>query len=86
MKPGPRPTKRDAPHPLLMLAGVVIALALVVISLKTTLLPRSYAVVLAISFVIIIRWLSRRSAAAMRERRQRELEQLRSTPVLHLDD
>jgi predicted PurR-regulated permease PerM len=86
MKPDARPTKRDAPHPLVMLAGVVIALALVVVSLKTTLLPRSYAVVLAVSFVIIFRWLSRRSATAMRERRQRELEQLRTTPVLHLND
>lgn len=78
--------KPESRHPLLMLAGVIIALALVVIALKTTLLPRSSAVVLAISFVIVFRWLSRRSAAAMRERRQRELEQLRSTPVLHLND
>jgi len=68
-----------------MLTGIAIALALVAISLKTTLLPRSYAVGLAVSFVIVFRWLSRRSAAAMRERRQRELEQLRNTPVLHLE-
>jgi hypothetical protein len=86
MKLEPRPARRDTPNPLLMLAGVIIALALVVISLKTTLLPRSHAVVLAVTFVILFRWLSRRSAAAMRERRQRELEQLRSTPVLHLND
>jgi Flp pilus assembly protein TadB len=86
MKTEPRPTKRDAPHPLLTLAGVVIAFALVIISLKTTLLPRSTATILALGFLILFRWLSRRSAAAMRERRQRELEQLRSTPVLHLND
>jgi hypothetical protein len=78
--------KSEPRHPLLMLAGVVIALGLAVISLKTTLLPRPFAVGLAISFVIVFRWLSRRSAAAMRARRQRELEQLRSTPVLHLND
>jgi hypothetical protein len=78
--------KPESRHPLLTLAGVIIALALVVIALKTTLLPRSYAVVLAISFVIVFRWLSRRSATAMRARRQRELEQLRSAPVLHLND
>jgi Flp pilus assembly protein TadB len=86
MKIQPRPTRRDAPHPLLTLAGVVIALGLVVISLKTTLLPRSYATVLAICFIIGFRWLSRRSASAMRERREQELEQLRSTPILHLND
>jgi hypothetical protein len=86
MNTEPRPAKTDAPHPLLMLAGVVIAFALVVISLKTTLLPRSYATILAVGFLILFRWLSRRSAGAMRERRVRELEKLRSTPVLHLND
>jgi len=70
----------------LTLAGVFIALGLVVISLRTTLLPRSYAVALTIGFVIVFRWLSRRSASAMRERRERELERLRNTPILHLND
>ena len=78
----PRPAKRDAPHPLLTLAGVAIACALVVVSLKTTLLPRSYAT----GFIIYFRWMSRRSAGAMRERREREMEKLRNTPVLHLND
>ena len=82
----PRPAKRDAPHPLLTLAGVAIAFALVMMSLKTTFLPRSYATILAIGFIIFFRWLSRRSAGAMRERRERELDKLRSTPVLHLND
>lgn len=86
MRTEPRPAKRDAPHPLLILAGVAIAFALVIISLKTTLLPRSYATILAVGFIIFFRWLSRRSAGAMRERRERELEKLRSTPVLHLND
>jgi predicted PurR-regulated permease PerM len=86
MKTEPRPVKRDAPHPLLILAGLGIVCALAVISLKTTLLPRSYAVVLAIGFTIFFRWLSRRSAQATRARRERELEQLRRTPVLRLDD
>jgi hypothetical protein len=86
MRTEPRPRKRDAPHPLLTLAGVLIAFALVIISLKTTLLPRSYATIMAIGFIVFFRWLSRRSAGAMRERRERELEKLRSTPVLHLND
>jgi Flp pilus assembly protein TadB len=86
MKTEPRPAKRDAPHPLLTLAGVAIAFALVMISLKTTLLPRSYATILAVGFIIFFRWLSRRSAGAMRERKEQELEELRNTPVLHLND
>jgi uncharacterized membrane protein len=69
-----------------MRAGVVIAFALVIVSLKTTILPRSYATILAIGFIVFFRWLSRRSAGAMRERRKRELEKLRSTLVLHLND
>jgi Flp pilus assembly protein TadB len=86
MKTEPSPRKRDAPHPLLTLAGVAIAFALVMISLKTTLLPRSYATILAVGFIIFFRWLSRRSAGAMRERKEQELEELRNTPVLHLND
>lgn len=86
MKTDPRPAKRDTPHPLVTFAGLIIAVALVVIALRTTLLPRSYAIVLAAGFTIAFRWVSRRSAAAMRERRERELEQLRHTPILHLND
>ena len=82
----PRPVKRDIPNPLLTLAGVALALAVVVISVKTTLLPRSYAVGLAIAIIVVFRWLSRRSAEAARIRREQELEQLRHARVLGLDE
>jgi predicted PurR-regulated permease PerM len=86
MQTEPRPIKKDAPNPLLILAGLAVVCALAMISLKTTLLPRAYAVVLAVGFAIFFRWLSRRSAQATRARREQELEQLRRTPVLRLDD
>ncbi len=86
MKTEPRPVRKDTPHPLLTIGGLLVVLALVVISLKTTLLPRSSAIIIAICFVILFRWLSRRSAQATRVRREEELERLRRTPVLGLDD
>jgi Flp pilus assembly protein TadB len=86
MKPETRPVQRDIPHPWVTLGGVLIAFTLIVIALKTTLLPRSTMIIIAISFAVVFRWMSRWSARAMRERRERELEQLRTTPVLGLDD
>jgi hypothetical protein len=86
MKSEPRPVKSEIPNPFLTLAGVVGALALFVISVKTTLLPRSYAIGLAIFIIVVFRGLSRRSARAARLRREQELEQLRHTRVLGLDE
>lgn len=86
MRIEPRPARKDTPHPLLTIGGLLVVLALVVISLKTTLLPRSYTIMIAICFVIFFRWLSRRSAKAARVRREAEIERLRRTPVLGLDD
>jgi Flp pilus assembly protein TadB len=90
MKPELRPIQRDvphpAPHPLVTLTGVLIAFSLIAIALKTTLLPRSTMIIVAISFAVVFRWVSRWSARTMRERRERELEQLRTTPIFHLND
>jgi Flp pilus assembly protein TadB len=86
MKTQARPVKRDTPHPFITLSGVILAFVLVVIALKTTLLTRATLIILAICFVIVFRWVSRWSARAMRERRERELEQLKRTPILHLND
>ena len=82
----PRPVKRDTPHPLVTLAGGLFAFSLIVIALKTTLLPRATLIILTICFMIVFRWTSRWSAKAMRERRERELDELRRTPMLHLND
>lgn len=85
MKTQPRPS-RTAPHPFITLGGVLIAFALIVIALQTTLVSRGTMILIAVSFAFAFRWASRKSAAAMRERREREMERLRSTPVLHLND
>jgi Flp pilus assembly protein TadB len=86
MEKQPRPSRRDAPHPFVTLCGAVIVLTLAVIAFKGTILPRGATVLLAVCVIAVFRWVSRWSAKSMRERRQRELEQLRSTPVLHLND
>ena len=86
MKPELRPIQRDVPHPLVTLTGVLIAFSLIAIAVKTTLLPRSTMIIIAISFAVVFRWVSRWSARSMRERRERELEQLRTTPIFHLND
>jgi hypothetical protein len=86
MKTQPRPAQRSAPHPLVTAAILAIAFTLIVIALRTTLFSRLELIIIAISFAIVSRWVSRWSANAVRERRERELEQLRRTPVLGLND
>jgi hypothetical protein len=86
MKTELRPAKRGAPHPLVTLGGALIAFALFVIALKTTWLSRPAIIILATGFLLVFRVVSRRSAKAERQRREQDLEQLRSTPVLHLND
>ncbi len=53
MKPHARPRAREAPHPLVTLVGVLIAFALIWITLETALLARSTAVIITIGFVIV---------------------------------
>jgi uncharacterized membrane protein YjgN (DUF898 family) len=77
---------RNTPHPLVILAGLLIVFALIGITLKTKLLPPSATIVLVIGFSVVYRWVSRRSARAMRQRREQELERLRKTPVLGLNE
>jgi hypothetical protein len=86
MEKQPGPSRRDTPHPFVTLCGALIALVLVVIGLKGTILPRGATILITVCFIAVFRWVSRWSAKTERQRRQRELEQLRSTPVLHLND
>jgi hypothetical protein len=86
MKTQPRSPKTGAPHLLVSLCGVLIPLILIAIALKTNFVPKLAIVIFAACWVAIFRWLSRRSAKAEHERRQQELERLRHTPVLHLND
>jgi protein-S-isoprenylcysteine O-methyltransferase Ste14 len=87
MKTQLRPARREQPHPLVTILGLLIVLALIVISLKTRLLPSPVVMIpFAICFLMAFHWASRWSARAMRERRERELERVRHTPVLGLND
>jgi MFS superfamily sulfate permease-like transporter len=80
-----RPAKRDQPHPLVTVLGLLIVFSLIVTALKTRLLPPPFITIpLAICFAVIFRWVSRWSARAVRHRREKELERLRRTPVLGL--
>jgi Flp pilus assembly protein TadB len=69
-----------------MLGAVVFIFALIAITLKTNLLSRPVTIGLVIAFMVVCRWLSRRSANAMRLRQKEELERLKRTPVLGLND
>jgi hypothetical protein len=86
MNEKPCPAKGGAPHPLVTLGGALISFTLLLLALKTTLLSRATVTILAISSLVVFRWISRRSAKTMRERREREMAELRNTPVLHLND
>jgi hypothetical protein len=86
MKTPLRPAKRDQPHPMVTVAGLLILFALLAVNLKTRLLPTAVIIPVAISFVLVFRWASGRSARALRERREQELERLRRTPVLGLNE
>jgi putative flippase GtrA len=86
MTPKPRPKTKDTPHLLVTLGGVLIAFTMIYLAMKTTLVPRALMVAFAISFAVVFRWASRWSAKAVRERRERELAELRSRPILRLND
>jgi len=87
MRTDPRPAKKDQPHPFVTILGLLIVFSLIVIALKTRLLPPPiFTIPLAICFAVVFRWVSRWSARAVRERREREMERLRRTPVLGLHD
>jgi uncharacterized membrane protein (DUF4010 family) len=78
--------RKDQPHPFVAFLGLLIVVSLIVGTLKTRLLPPVVAIPLAIGFVALFRWVSRWSGRVARERRERELERLRRTPVLGLHE
>jgi Flp pilus assembly protein TadB len=86
MKTESRAPRRSAPHPLVTLIGALLAVALILIALKTTLLSRTTAILIEVCFIAVLRLVSKKSAKAMQERNERELEELRRRPVLHLND
>jgi len=69
--------------PLRILAAAIAAAVLVIILLKTGIVPR-YAV--ALIAVALWGWWAQLSARETRARHKEELEKLRQTPVLKIDD
>lgn len=72
--------------PLWTLAAALLAFAAIVILLRTEIVPRGVIGVLAVCLWAVFRWISLRSSKADKARRQEELDRLKRTPTLHLDD
>ncbi len=75
-----------APHPLVLIVGVVGLGVLVWLRFAVGLLSSGTFVIVAVLFVFVFSRVSRRSARKMRERHLRRLEEMRGRPVLHLND
>ena len=69
-----------------ILVASLIAFGIIVYLFKTAAVPRYTILMMAVAFWAILRWLSLRTARATRERRSRELEELKNKPILHLED
>ena len=81
-----RPRTRDLPHPLLV-AGALIALGgLLIYVLRTGHRVSTLEAILLVVFVLVFSRVSRWSARKRKEKRLRELEELRRTPVLRIND
>ena len=73
----------NMPHPLVSLSGIaIIGLLLYLSSAFHFHLPNAFLVALVIAFAMVGRWSARRE----KEKRLRKLEELRHTPVLHLNE
>lgn len=75
----------DIPHPLVFLAGLVVAIAFLYLSLKGNLPPVTFTTLLVL-YVVIFSVARRRSSHEQRQRRLRSMDVLRKRPVLHLSD
>ncbi|HVO96463.1 MAG TPA: hypothetical protein VMT15_00260 [Bryobacteraceae bacterium] len=72
--------------PLRILAAAIAAAVLVIILLKTGIVPRYAVALIAVALWGSIRWWAQLSARETRARHKEELEKLRQTPVLKIDD
>jgi membrane protein implicated in regulation of membrane protease activity len=75
-----------APHPLVMLVGIAVLAVLAWLRFALGFLSGSNFIIAVVLFLFVFTRVSRRSARKMRERHQRELEELRGKPILHLND
>lgn len=72
--------------PLRILAAAIAAAALVIVLLKTAIVPRYAVALIAVALWGSIRWWAQRSARETRARHKEELEMLRRTRVLKIDE
>jgi hypothetical protein len=85
--PPPARTRRFlAPHPLVTIAGIAIALAMFLVGRATQFQPPYAYIVFTVVFAVVFSAISRRSARRQHRRRERDLEALRRKPVFGLDD
>ena len=85
--PQPVRTRRFlAPHPLVTLSGIAVAVAVFLFGRATRFQPPYAYIVFTIVFAVGFSAISRRSARRQSLRRDREMEELRRKPVLGLDD
>jgi len=71
--------------PLRILLAVIAAAVLIFVLAKTAIMPRYAIAALALILWGGIRWWSTKSAAAVKARHQQEMEKLKQTPVLKID-
>jgi hypothetical protein len=72
--------------PFRILLAAVAAAVLVFVLFKTAIMPRYAVAGIAIGLWAAIRWWSTKSAAEVKARHQQELEKLKHTPVLKIDE
>lgn len=80
-----RPKRAMLPHPLVTVTGLIIALVIFRIGSAMDYAGRLRYLPIAIGFVIVFAFISRRSARRQHQRRLQELEKLRNEPVWGLD-
>lgn len=85
--PQPVRTRRFlAPHPLVTLGGIAVAMAVSLYGRATGFQPPYAYVVFTVVFAVAFSIVSRRSARRQSVRRDHELEELRRKPILGLDE
>ncbi len=75
-----------APHPLVTVVGILLAIAVWIASQRAAPELRIYYIPVAVTLAGVFVYVSRRSGRREVLRREQELEKLRNRPVLGLDE
>ena len=81
-----RPRTRDLPHPLLVICAVLVLGGLLLYVLRSGHQVSTLQAILLVIFVLVFSRVSRWSARKRKEKRLREIEELRRTPVLRINE